>query len=83
MLIFPLQLRDLDKSFGILLACRKMLMMSYIFAYFVIEGNQKAIFEENQRDLENAVEILSNYLKLDETYENFAASKIKIMDKTE
>lgn len=73
----------MEKSFEIVLACRKSLMISNIFAYFVIGDNQKTIFEENQRDLETAVELLSNYLQVNETYENFAESKVKIIDKTE
>lgn len=73
----------LQKSFEIVLTCRKSLIMSYIFAYFVVEDNQKTIFEKNQQDLENALEILSNFLQMDETYENFTESHIQIKDKTE
>lgn len=58
-------------------------MMSYIFAYFVVEGNQKTIFEQNQHDLQNALDILSNYLQLDSTYENFEEANVQIKDKTE
>lgn len=77
------QVKVLEKSFETVLACRKTLMISYVFAYFVTEGNQKTIFEQNRRDLEVAVDILSGYLQSDETYQQFAESNIKIRDKTE
>lgn len=70
----------LQKSFEVLVAGRKSLMMSHIFAYFVIESNQKNIFEENQKDLANAVDVLSNYLEEDYIFEK---SYIKIKDQTE
>lgn len=58
-------------------------MMSYIFAFFVVESNQKAIFEENQRDLEDALNTLSQYLQMDATYDNFTEANVKVKDKTE
>lgn len=65
------------------MACRKSLMMSFVFAYSVIEGNQKSIFEENQNDLDAAVQMLSSYLQNDETYANFTEMNVKIRNKTE
>lgn len=82
-LIHWLQVKLLQKSVDTLLACRKSLMMSYVFGYSVFEGNQKTIFEGNQQDLEDAVKILSDYLEMDETYTEFAEMNIKIRDKTE
>lgn len=77
------QIKFLQRSFGIVLDCRKSLMMSYIFAFFVVESNQKAIFEENQRDLEDALNTLSQYLQTDATYDNFTEANVKVKDKTE
>lgn len=44
-----------NEAIDILLLCRKRLMNSYIFAFYLIESN-RAIFEINQRYLECAVE---------------------------
>lgn len=77
------QIKLLQKSSETILACRKSLMISYIFAHFMIEDNQKSILEENQHGLENSVEFLSNYLQVDETYANIAQSCITIKNKTE
>lgn len=41
------------------LVCRKELMLSYIFAYYLKDCHQKEIFEMNQRDLEETMEKLS------------------------
>lgn len=49
----------------ILCQARNILMHSYIFAYFVTQNNQSMIFEDNQRDLELATELLSKYLERD------------------
>lgn len=70
-------------SFGVLLECRKSLMMSYIFAYFLIEGNQKDIFETNQRDLVDAVATLSEHLQKIDACQNLAELNTLIKDKSE
>lgn len=49
----------------------------------MVESNQKAIFEENQRDLEDALNTLSQYLQTDATYDNFTEANVKVKDKTE
>lgn len=58
-----LQVKFIKDSVKILVDCRKEMMVSYIFAYFVKSSNQKTIFEMNQNDLERAVEELSKYLE--------------------
>merc|ERR1712107_979392 len=39
----------LKKSLDILCECRRTLMYTYVFAYYLKKNNQSAIFEENQR----------------------------------
>ncbi|XP_031635616.1 potential E3 ubiquitin-protein ligase ariadne-1-like [Contarinia nasturtii] len=77
------EIQILHKGLDILLSCRQNLMLSYVFAYFVKECNQTAIFEENQRDLGGAADILSGYLQMDFTPQNVLDMKIKIWDKFE
>ncbi|KAJ3476707.1 hypothetical protein NLI96_g10972 [Meripilus lineatus] len=62
--------------------CRISLKWSYAMAYFMVQGNQKQIFEDMQLDLEKAVEELSQLLE-----ENIEAASVKtlrqrMMDKT-
>lgn len=77
-----LQLNMLQKAFDSLMACRQILMLSYIFSYFAIECNDTVILEQNQRDLEIAVDTLSGYLQMEFTAENFPEIKLKIWDKS-
>ncbi|RKP24720.1 hypothetical protein SYNPS1DRAFT_16757 [Syncephalis pseudoplumigaleata] len=43
--------------------CRMTLKWTYAFAYYLTRDNQTALFEDNQRDLEMAVEALSELLE--------------------
>uniref|UniRef100_A0A1I8AQX1 RBR-type E3 ubiquitin transferase n=1 Tax=Steinernema glaseri TaxID=37863 RepID=A0A1I8AQX1_9BILA len=58
-----LDLDFLNKSVDSLLKCRTTLMYTYPFAFFLKDNSQKAIFEDNQIDLEKAVEELNGYLE--------------------
>ncbi|KAI5651602.1 IBR domain, a half RING-finger domain-containing protein [Phthorimaea operculella] len=71
----------LKKAVDILCQCRQTLMYTYVFAYYVHKNNQSAIFEDNQRDLEEATETLSGYLERDITLENVADMKQMLLDK--
>lgn len=53
----------LSKAVNILCKCRQTLMYTYVFAYFCENSQQLNIFEDNQRDLQNAVEKMSEYLE--------------------
>lgn len=50
------------KASEILRECRRQLMLTYIFTYFVKSNNQKKIFESIQEDLESATEKLAQDL---------------------
>ncbi|XP_033213278.1 E3 ubiquitin-protein ligase arih1-like [Belonocnema kinseyi] len=71
----------LKKAVDILCLCRQTLMYTYIFPYYLEKNNQIAIFENNQQDLENATESLSEYLERDITSENLIDIKQKVQDK--
>ncbi|TKR96382.1 hypothetical protein L596_010405 [Steinernema carpocapsae] len=57
------ELQYLPKAVDSLLKCRSTLMYSYVFAYYLDDNNEKNIFEDNQVDLEKAVEALNGYLE--------------------
>lgn len=71
----------MEKAIDIALACRQNMMLSYIFAHFVIQCNQTAIFEENQRDLEQSMDALDAYLQSNITARTIDKVKAKIWDK--
>ncbi|CAG0879554.1 unnamed protein product [Cyprideis torosa] len=77
-----IEVQFLKKAVDILVACRSTLMYTYVFAYYLCKNNQSVIFEDNQRDLENATEYLSEYLERDITSENLADIKQKVQDKS-
>lgn len=60
---------------------RRILVYTYVFAFFANKSNQLSIFEDNQRDLEVATEALSGFMEQDITDENVAEIKIKIQEK--
>lgn len=76
-----IEVQFLKKAVDILCQCRQTLMYTYVFAYYLRKNNQSVMFEDNQRDLESATEILSEYLERDITSENLADIKQKVQDK--
>ena len=66
----------------VLSSCRLMLMHCYSFAYYLQKNNQVLIFEDNQRDLEEATEQLSNYLEREITHDSISSIKQNVQDKT-
>lgn len=71
----------LKKAVDVLCSCRQTLMHTYVFAYYLLPNNQTHIFEDNQKDLENSTEMLSEYLERDITQENIVDIKQKVQDK--
>lgn len=55
-------------------------MNSYVFAYFVDKSNNTYIFEDNQNDLEAAIERLSGYLEQELALKNVTDLRQKLMD---
>ena len=79
--LFGDQVQFLKKALDTLCECRRTLMYTYAFAYYLKKNNQSAIFEDNQRDLETATEQLSEFLERDIDGENLADIKQKVQDK--
>ena len=53
----------LMKALEALQNCRRILMYTYPFAFYLPSSNAKSIFEDNQSDLEHATEELSGLLE--------------------
>ncbi|KAH7092794.1 hypothetical protein BKA62DRAFT_65974 [Auriculariales sp. MPI-PUGE-AT-0066] len=62
--------------------CRTTLKWTYAMAYYLEEGNAKALFEGNQHDLEKAVEDLYELLEAPIEAEQVATLRQKMLDKT-
>jgi len=60
--------------------CRQTLKWTYAFAYYLARNNHTVIFEDNQKDLEMAVENLSEIFE--KGTELLAGLRIEMMDKT-
>ena len=72
----------IKKAVDILVQCRMTLKWTYAFAFYLARNNQTEIFEDNQRDLEMAVEQLSELLEQPIEAEKIAELKQKVLDKT-
>eukprot|EP00057_Strongylocentrotus_purpuratus_P031404 XP_784503.1 PREDICTED: E3 ubiquitin-protein ligase arih1 isoform X2 [Strongylocentrotus purpuratus] len=77
-----IEVQFLKKAVDVLCQCRSTLMYTYVFAFYLKKNNQSLIFEENQKDLENATETLSEYLERDITSDALAEIKQKVQDKS-
>ncbi|KAK7448776.1 hypothetical protein VKT23_013507 [Stygiomarasmius scandens] len=62
--------------------CRMTLKWTYAMAYYLAPGNEKELFEDNQRDLEKAVEDLSELLESPIEPEDITGLRQKVTDKT-
>lgn len=76
-----IEVQFLIKAVDVLCQCRQTLMYTYVFAYYLEKTNQCVIFEDNQRDLERATELLSEYLERDVTSDNLSCIKQTVQDK--
>lgn len=76
-----IEVQFLNRAVDVLCQCRQTLMYTYVFAYYQSKTNQSIIFEDNQRDLESATELLSEYLERDITSDNMKDIKQKVQDK--
>ncbi|KIY68447.1 hypothetical protein CYLTODRAFT_489736 [Cylindrobasidium torrendii FP15055 ss-10] len=62
--------------------CRETLKWTYAMAYYLCRGNHKELFEDNQRDLEHAVEELSELLEQPIESDTIPTLRQKVTDKT-
>lgn len=70
----------LDTASQALEQCRQTLKWTYAFAYYLQRNNMTELFEDNQKDLEMAVENLSEMFEKPTT--ELASLKVDILDKT-
>ncbi|GFO21343.1 E3 ubiquitin-protein ligase arih1 [Plakobranchus ocellatus] len=76
-----IEVQFLKKAVDVLCLCRQTLMYTYVFAFYLKKNNQSIIFEDNQKDLENATEQLSEYLEREISSEVLHDIKQKVQDK--
>jgi ariadne-1 len=62
--------------------CRQTLKWTYAFAFYLARNNLTEIFEDNQKDLEMAVEALSEMFEKSVPELSDSKLKVEIMDKT-
>ncbi|ORY40976.1 hypothetical protein BCR33DRAFT_719081 [Rhizoclosmatium globosum] len=77
-----IEVQFLSTAKEILLASRNTLKWTYCFAYYLTRDNTTELFENNQRDLEMAVEQLSELLEGQFEVEKMGEVKQKILDKS-
>lgn len=73
--------RFLEHAVDVLSECRRTMMLTYIFAYFLVKDNNQLIFEGNQKDMEMATEQLSGFLENDMENEDLNTLRQKVLDK--
>lgn len=74
-----IEVQFLSSASQCLQQCRQILKWSYAFAYYLQRNNQTEIFEDIQKDLELAVENLSEMFE--KPTDQLAALKVEMMDK--
>lgn len=75
-----IEVQFLDTASQALQQCRQTLKWTYAFAFYLARNNMTEIFEENQKDLELAVESLSEMFE--KAIPELAGLKVDILDKT-
>lgn len=73
-------MRFIRDAIKVLHVSRRTLTYTFVFAYFLQKNNHVEIFEDNQSDLESAVERLSGFLEQEMTTENVVDLKRNIQD---
>ncbi|CAL2036080.1 unnamed protein product [Caenorhabditis brenneri] len=75
------EVQFLDKAVSVLSECRRTLMYTYAFAFYLQRDNNSIIFEANQKDLETSTEQLSHLLERELDFEDLVVLKQKVQDK--
>ncbi|KAJ5286619.1 hypothetical protein N7478_002305 [Penicillium angulare] len=75
-----IEVQFLDTASQVLQQCRQTLKWTYAFAFYLERNNLTDIFEDNQKDLEMAVESLSEMFE--KPVPELAELKVDILDKT-
>ena len=77
-----IEVQFLNKAVETLSVCRTTLKWTYAMAFYLERNNFTALFEDNQRDLEQAVEDLSGLLESPIEADTIAELRQKVTDKT-
>jgi len=77
-----IEVQYLQSASQALQTCRQTLKWTYAFAFYLAKNNLTNIFEDNQKDLEMAVEALSQMFEKPVNELANAKLKVDIMDKT-
>jgi len=77
-----IEVQYLNSASQALQTCRRTLMWTYAFAFYLERNNMTSIFEDNQKDLEMAVEGLSEMFEKPPSELADNKLKVEIMDKT-
>lgn len=75
-----IEVQFLDQASQALQQCRQVLKWTYAFAYYLARNNLTEIFEDNQKDLEMAVENLSELFE--KPIDQLKELKVDMLDKT-
>ena len=75
-----IEVQYLHHASTVLQQCRQTLKWTYAFAFYLERNNNTYIFEDNQKDLEMAVEQLSELFE--KPPDQLAESKNEMMDRT-
>lgn len=75
-----IEVQYLEAASKVLQQCRQTLKWTYAFAFYLERNNITYIFEDNQKDLEMAVEQLSELFE--KPTDQLANAKKEMMDKT-
>ncbi|KAG0208073.1 hypothetical protein BGX28_000893 [Mortierella sp. GBA30] len=76
-----IEVQFLKDAVDVLTSCRMTLRWTYAFAFYLVKDNQTQLFEDNQRDLEVAVEALSELLENPLEREKIAELRAQVLDK--
>ncbi|THH26842.1 hypothetical protein EUX98_g7349 [Antrodiella citrinella] len=77
-----IEVQFMKKAVDEVFKCRMTLKWTYAMAYYLEKNNQKELFEDNQRDLERAVEELSELIESSIDPESALPLRQKVTDKT-
>lgn len=77
-----IEVQFLKKAVEVLLQSRGTLQWTYCFAFYLARNNTTELFEDNQRDLEMSVEILSGLLENPIDMSRNVQYKQQVLDKT-
>jgi ariadne-1 len=75
-----IEVQFLERASQALQRCRQTLKWTYAFAFYLARNNQTEIFEDNQKDLEMAVENLSEMFE--KPVDQLSGLRVEMMDKT-